>query len=202
MNQKANRATKATRGRPPAFDADDVINGAVDLFWTNGFEGTSLQDISEALDVRSSTLYNSFGGKDGLYQSAVESYLATTDAIMFAPLRDGSDGLDDLLALLERQRASLTHPDQPAGCLIINAMVSGENPDVTSRYSERFLHAIDCAAGRAVELGELDPADRIPLGAALFSSILGANVAAKSGGTPAELNDIITGLHHCINRLR
>lgn len=198
MNQKATPATKAQRGRPPTFDTDAVINGAVELFWSDGFEGTSLQDIAEALGIRSSTLYNSFGGKNGLYHSAIESYLATTDAFMFAPLRDGRGGMDDLISLLERQRVSLTHPQQPAGCLIINAMVTGQHAEVSNRYREQFLHAIDCALTRAADLGEIEAADRPMLGAALLSGIVGANITAKSGGTPAELNNIINGLDHTI----
>lgn len=198
MNQKSTPAKQTSRGRPPEFDADAVINGAVGLFWEKGFEGTSLRDISETLGIKSSTLYNSFGGKDGIYASAVESYLAIADRLFFAPLRDGVAGLDDLVALLERQRLSITSSIEPAGCLLVNAMVTGETPETVDRYRAQFRLAIQCALERAVDLGEIASADTSRLGATLLGGIVGASVSAKAGSSKAELNDILDGLIHTV----
>lgn len=198
MIQKSSPSGRNPRGRPPEFDVEAVVDGAVRLFWHKGFEGTSLRDISEVLGIRSSTLYNSFGGKDGIYDAAVESYLGIADVLFFAPLRNGVAGLDDLIALLERQRLSITSSVEPAGCLIINSMVSGEKPEIADRYRSQFGHAIDCALERSVALGEIAPTDRSKLGAAVFGGILGANIAAKAGSSKDELDDHIDGLVHSI----
>ena len=197
--QKATQPEGATRGRPPSFDADRVVAGAVDLFWANGFEATSLDDIQRALGVRASTLYNSFGGKEGLYRSAVETYLESTDTLMFAPLRDGDNGLDDLIALVERQRRSIARRNRPPGCLIVNAMVTGENSMVVERYTTLFRQAIGAACERAVEQGEISRDISQTLAASLLSSLLGASVTAKSGATAAALDAIYDGLAHTLN---
>ena len=76
--------------------------------------------------VNRSTLYNSFDGKEGLFHAAFESYLADVEATLIAPFRDGTQGLEDLVAFTERQRLPLTDPTLPPGCLLVNAMVTGE----------------------------------------------------------------------------
>ncbi|MFV1990443.1 MAG: hypothetical protein ACC652_06860, partial [Acidimicrobiales bacterium] len=96
-----------------------------------------------------------FDGKEGLFRAAVESYVDGVEDVLVGPLRDGTGGLDDLLAFTDRQREPLTDPDLPSGCLIINAMVTGDAPEATQRYLGDFRTAIDSALTRAANLGEV-----------------------------------------------
>jgi TetR/AcrR family transcriptional repressor of nem operon len=198
MVQHSGPPARGSLGRPPAFEADTVIAGAVELFWARGYEATSLEDVDEHLGIRRSTLYNSFGGKLGLYQSAVEAYLALVDERIFAPLRDGHAGVDDLVALLDRQRAVLVEHADPRGCLIVNAMITGENPEASGRYLARFQDAVHTALSRAADLGEVDPATLPMLTATFRTMVFGAMVSARSGATREELDEIFGGLTHTI----
>ena len=81
------------RGRPPKFDHDQVVAEAIAAFFQKGFEATTLADLEAVTGVDRSTLYNSFGGKTGLYQSATDTYLSLAEGGLFAPLLVGtSDG--------------------------------------------------------------------------------------------------------------
>lgn len=184
------------RGRPPTFDRGTVIREAVTLFWHDGFQHTSLKDIEQRLGIGRSTLYNSFGGKDGLYRSAVKSYLDGTNETIFSVALQGTEGLEDLVALLKRQQAALTNPSNPRGCLIVNAITTSDHPEAAERYLRLLGEAIAAALNRAAAMGEIRPAEESKLTSALSTSMVGANITAKSGGTAVELDEVFAGLIH------
>ncbi len=73
MVQNASQPTENLRGRPPSFHAETVVADAVGVFWRYGYEATSLAELEQELGINRSTLYNSFDGKEGLFQAAVRS---------------------------------------------------------------------------------------------------------------------------------
>src|SRR5438477_12882473 len=64
-----------SRGRPRAFDRDVALDRALGLFWTQGFEGTSIADLTEALDIYPPSLYTAFGSKEELFREALGLYI-------------------------------------------------------------------------------------------------------------------------------
>ena len=194
MVQNANYAAKNLRGRPPSFDAETVVADAVRVFWKCGYKATSLAELEQELGVNRSTLYNSFDGKEGLFQAAVEVYLNDLEEGMFGPLKDGTQGIEDLVAFTERLSLGLTDPGVPPGCLLVNAMVTDDAPEATARYFQSFQDAVDAALRRAAELGEVSPQTRSAQASTFLTSVLGANLAAKSGMPATELRKLIGGL--------
>lgn len=66
-------------GRPKAFDRDEALAKAIDVFWRQGYEGASIKLLTSAMGINSPSLYAEFGDKHGLYLEAINSY-ATNDA--------------------------------------------------------------------------------------------------------------------------
>ena len=62
------------RGRPRAYDPDEVLEKALEVFWMKGFAATSLDDLVEATGVNRPSLYAGFGDKEALYLKAMERY--------------------------------------------------------------------------------------------------------------------------------
>ena len=52
--------------RPREFDEAEVIDAAERVFWTRGYEDTSLSDLLDATGLGRASLYSTFGGKDEL----------------------------------------------------------------------------------------------------------------------------------------
>jgi len=63
--------------RPKEFDRDEVLGRAMDLFWSHGYEATSMADLVEHLGVGRQSLYDTFGDKRALYLAALDHYVAT-----------------------------------------------------------------------------------------------------------------------------
>jgi AcrR family transcriptional regulator len=63
----------AVIGRPREFDRDAALEAAMFLFWRKGFAATSMNDLCDAMGVRSPSLYAAFGSKEALYLEAVDT---------------------------------------------------------------------------------------------------------------------------------
>lgn len=56
------------------FDEDIAIQKAMAVFWKNGFGGTTIRDLTEAMDINSSSLYNTIGDKHQLFVKCISNY--------------------------------------------------------------------------------------------------------------------------------
>src|ERR1700733_15269525 len=61
-------------GRPREFDIDRALERAMELFWRQGYEGTSLADLTRELGVTRPSLYAAFESKEGLFLKALDLY--------------------------------------------------------------------------------------------------------------------------------
>jgi AcrR family transcriptional regulator len=64
--------------RPREFDETTVLEAAMNRFWAQGFEQTSVRDLAEQMGITGASLYNAFGDKRSLYRQAFVHYLAQT----------------------------------------------------------------------------------------------------------------------------
>lgn len=180
------------RGRPPEFDHDQVVAGAIGAFFQKGFEATTLADLEAATGVDRSTLYNSFGGKAGLYRSATDTYLSLAEAGLFAPLLVGTDdGYADILDFLTNLRMGLTAADAIPGCLIVNDMAAGADPGAAARYRSMLEDGARAALARTSGPNDEQRSHRASL---IATSVLGINLVSKATGDPNEIGRLIDAL--------
>src|SRR5919205_4395394 len=64
----------AIMARTKQFDRHAALDQAMELFWKRGYHATSIQDLVDRLGVNRQSLYDTFGGKDQLFQAALERY--------------------------------------------------------------------------------------------------------------------------------
>ena len=106
-------------GRPRAFDKDDALQAAINVFWAKGYEGASMRDLTQAMGINSPSLYSVFGDKRKLYLEAINKY-ATSDAC--APLVAFENEKNITLAVEAFLRASViyatNHSSGVMGCFL------------------------------------------------------------------------------------
>lgn len=200
MVQNASASSKK-RGRPAKFDREQVVLGAINAFFAKGYEATTLGDLEAATGVDRSTLYNSFGGKAGVYSSATSTYLAMAETGLFGPLLEGNpdgtgDGYDDILEFLSRLRLGLTTATTP-GCLIVNDMAAGVDPAAADRYRTMMEEGLRRALDRTADQDQHRQEQRAGL---LASSVLGVNLVSKATGNAEEIGRHIDAMEHEVRR--
>jgi TetR/AcrR family transcriptional repressor of nem operon len=149
-------------GRPRAFDTEQALARARDVFWSRGYAGTSVQDLVDELGVQRGSLYAAFGDKRDLYLKAVGLYARENREQLEALLRD-----DPVLPTLRRMLldpATLTGaPDQPQGrrgCLVGNTtaeLVPGDDAAraLAAAAYDGFIEVVTAALARAQATGEV-----------------------------------------------
>src|ERR1700733_10081172 len=60
--------------RPRTFDPNDVLLAARQIFWRKGYQGTSLDDITEETGLTKPSLYAAFGDKASLFLKVLDHY--------------------------------------------------------------------------------------------------------------------------------
>ncbi len=117
--------------RQRVFDIDTAVDVAMRLFWRNGYERTSLSDLTGAMGITPPSFYFAFGSKDQLFKRVVETYIATRMAFAEAAL-DERDTRTAIAHMLRRLCDLYTDPAWPRGCLLVNNGLT-------------FAHAADAA---------------------------------------------------------
>lgn len=191
MVQKA--TANVRRGRPRKFDPDQVVEAAVGAFFAKGFEATTLTDLEVATGVDRSTLYNSFGGKEGLYHKATARYIDNAAEQLFDVLYGDGDGIDSVIQFLGRLRSGLTGTAVSPGCLIINDMAAGSDPDAARRYRQLLDDGLRAALARAASAGSIDPNTVEPRSALVSAAVIGINVISGHTGDNDEVDRLATG---------
>ena len=99
--------------RPRTFDRDEVLDRAVQLFWTQGYERTSVQDLVDSMGIQRGSLYAAFGDKKHLFLEALDRYEQTFRGEMERLLDGPGRAHDGIRAVFEAQHNVVgeTHHD-------------------------------------------------------------------------------------------
>lgn len=185
--------------RRPSFDREDLIDRARDLFWKQGWAGTSLKDLEKNLRLKPGSFYAAFGSKDNLFSLALGKYAA-----------DGAARLDHLakehgaLGALQRfPTLVIENPDAPAkACMLSKTLLelqSRRHPLVeeANKHLLNMESQFATLFAQAQANGEIGPAhDPAALARRYQSDLLGLRVSAERDGVdvPAIAAEIANSL--------
>jgi AcrR family transcriptional regulator len=187
----------ATRGRPREFDVDAALDRAIDVFWRQGYEGTSLSDLTDAMGINRPSLYSAFGNKEDTFKRAVDRY-AEVDMAYVGTALAAPTAREVVSRYLHDNVIAVTTPGKPAGCLSIQGGLSASPEDDRvvqylaerraageSRFAERFA--------RAIAEGDL-PVSEDPAELAKYVNTVSAGIAvqAAAGAARADLLRVVT----------
>ncbi|MGD8415142.1 MAG: TetR/AcrR family transcriptional regulator [Candidatus Latescibacterota bacterium] len=115
--------TPAIVARPREFDIDEALEKAMQLFWTKGYEATSMTDLTTAMGLNKGSLYAAFGSKHDLFIAAIKRYLAR-DRAVFLENFGGSTPLKDAIRKHLTEYVGTFHKGVlvPRGCLAVNSL--------------------------------------------------------------------------------
>src|SRR5438093_7941762 len=111
------------RGRPRAFDCDQALDRALQLFWQKGYEGTSLSDLTEAMGINRPSLYAAFGNKEALFRKALDRYAHGPASYVREALNEPT-ARAVVERLLRATADALRDPRTPPGCLAVQGALA------------------------------------------------------------------------------
>ena len=148
------------RGRPRNFDRSDTLQRAMQLFWAQGYDCTSMPDLVSAMKINSPSIYAAFGNKEKLFHEAVELYSATEGGRIWAAMATQTTARSAIKAMLRTSAEEFTQPNKPRGCLIVLGALhaQGGNETIRQALQQRRALCITTVQSRllkAVSDGEL-----------------------------------------------
>lgn len=184
----------AARGRPRKFDPEIALRQALDLFWERGYEGTSINDLAEAMGVASASIYACFGSKEELFRKVVVLYGTTSGEPPRRALREHPGARDAIHAMLRATADEITRPDTPHGCMLILAAPTGavENHAVREFLADRRRDQFTTIRERLARDLALSPAGLDAVARYYTTVVQGLSVQARDGATRTELEGVVT----------
>lgn len=183
---------KTKLGRPRAFDADAALDKAMMVFWEHGYEGASLNDLTEAMGISRKSLYAAFGNKESLFCKALQRYSEGPGAYLNEAMR-APTAREVATSVLTGAVRSNTRDDCPSGCLgVQGALAVGETGrvahDTLAAWRAQGQLDLRDRFRRAVEEGDL-PATADPdlIARYVMTIANGVTVQATGGATRADL---------------
>ncbi|MBO1416391.1 TetR/AcrR family transcriptional regulator [Streptomyces sp. FH025] len=180
--------------RTKEFDPDAALQAALELFWSRGYEATSMADLVERLGIARASIYATFGSKRELYQRALDRYCEQRDPAQLLALSRPGPVLPAVRELVLGY-ASADAEERGRGCFVTNTAVelAPHDAEAARRVGASFDHletALTGALLRAEAQGEL-PAGRDPRALARMLMVLlqGIRVVGKTadGATRARV---------------
>src|SRR5215510_13954006 len=112
-------------GRPREFDRGEALQRAMELFWAQGYEGTTLADLQKAMGgITAPSFYAAFGSKEALFKEAVELHIQTEGMRAVKALEEGPTARASIEAMLNVAAEVSSQPGKPHGCLIVLGAVN------------------------------------------------------------------------------
>lgn len=182
--------------RPATFNAEAVLDRAMLLFWTQGYAGTSIQDLVEGTELLRGSIYHAFGDKRSLYIQTLRRYGRLALQQTFEVWKLEESVLNNVRAVL-MLIVEMPEPEKRRGNMVCNCIVEvvphdPEIAHVVEGILDEFKRMFQSLLERAQQVGALDAhTNTTALARYLVSSTQGLCVTAKGGASREELLDIV-----------
>lgn len=184
--------------RPREFEEEQVVQDAMHVFWSKGYQATSVQDLVDATGLQRGSLYGAFGDKHGLFVSALDSYADAMVEHVRQLIAAAKDPLDGLRAFVGEVATSCSDPSSShRGCMVGNTSNElAAHDDVARERVARFVADMQRAMADGLRRAQAQgtfAADRDPDAAATFiqCSVQGLALLAKSRPDPTVIRGVV-----------
>jgi len=172
---------------------DAALERAMQVFWQQGYESTSISDLTKAMNINPPSLYAAFGDKERLFLAAVERYGCQVGQTPAAILNEAPTARAGVELLLEKAAHEFTNRSHPPGCMIISAAT---NCSADAAHVQKALadlrRSTEIALKTRIERGmadrELTAAADAGALAKFFATVLeGMSIQARDGASRKSL---------------
>jgi TetR/AcrR family transcriptional repressor of nem operon len=179
------------------FNREQVVDKATELYWQKGFNGTSMRNLQEVIDMRPGSIYASFGSKEGLFREALNHYANMGIAGLMECVEKTTSPMHALQLFM--QQLVVGSKKKAPSCMCMLAKTVGEltddNADLLAE-TKRLLAKIEGEFAtlliKAQEIGEIDKTkDVIKLARHIQVQTLGLRTYARTCDDSALLESMV-----------
>ncbi len=187
---------KRPRGRPTNFDHEEALDKALHVFWSRGYEGASMAELTEALGINRPSIYAAFGNKEALFRKALTRYLAGPAAFVGEAMREPT-ARQVAEKFLMRAVDFFSDKNTPNGCMIVQgALTCGQGASKIQQELAAYRSSIETTLTKRFELAKTQGDLPLDLNAKQLAKYIatihqGMSVQATSGATREELSAIV-----------
>ncbi|MFM9913944.1 MAG: TetR/AcrR family transcriptional regulator [Methylophilaceae bacterium] len=187
---------KRPRGRPTNFDTQEALEKALKVFWTRGYEGASMAELTEALGVNRPSIYAAFGNKEELFRKALGRYMSGPVAYVGEAMQQPT-AKQVVEMFLTKSAEFLTNPVHPRGCMIVQGALScGQGAELIHQELITYRKGYENALRQRLELAQSQddfPTNTSPQQFAKYVATIhqGMSVQATSGATKEDLMAVV-----------
>ncbi|WP_058304186.1 TetR/AcrR family transcriptional regulator [Gorillibacterium timonense] len=127
--------------RSKEFEENEVLEKAMRLFWEQGYEKTSMSDLTDHMGIHRRSLYDTFGDKHSLFLKAMDRYGDKVSAALTGEIKRSKSAKQALQIIFSFM--ILEDEETPPGCLMVNSAVelAARDADVDSKSTRSFTLA-------------------------------------------------------------
>jgi len=182
--------------RPKEFDRTKALDKAMNLFWQQGYEATSMQDLCDHMGINRGSLYDTFGSKHSLFLESIQRY----KDLNMSPIDIDDETFSGITAIhtmfSDIVDASVMDSSR-SGCLIANttAELASTDTEIAAMCTDNRLgyegmfHRLLAHAEQAGELSS--GRDLTQLARFLVNAVYGLRITAKTTNDREILEDIV-----------
>lgn len=179
------------RGRPRCFDRDAALERALEVFWRQGYEATSLTDLTAAMGINPPSLYAAFGDKEKLFMEAVDRYIERRREVVMRIYAEEPTARGAVERMLGYAVTEFSKPGNPRGCMVALSATNCSSAQIQAALAERRAESrrrLKARIDRGVREGEL-PAGTDTAGLADFYTAVfqGMSQQARDGASRKSL---------------
>lgn len=184
-------------GRNKEFDRDEVLQRAMEVFWSRGYEAASIQDLIKHMGINRQSLYDTFGDKHALYLQALDRYREVETRKLFELLEKRGSVRKALGQLFGKVVGGSLCSGERRGCFMVNATseLAGRCKATAARACgnmDSMENALYRALVRGKKEGELRGVrDHRAVARFLYCNLQGLALMAKATPDRKRLEDVV-----------
>jgi TetR/AcrR family transcriptional repressor of nem operon len=183
--------------RPREFDAEDALGRVMRVFWDQGYQASTYDDLTKAADVRKQSLYGVFGDKRSLFLKSLALYRNEALSNARKVMSEADSPLEGIARLLRYAARPPGPKGGPAGCLMANtALELGMSDSDVAAELKRMFRAMEeiltAAVKKGQEQGEITTRfDSSAIGQSLANTINGLRILQNTGATSQQVKTVV-----------
>jgi TetR/AcrR family transcriptional repressor of nem operon len=186
--------------RKPAFERNEVLERAMNLFWSRGYNRTSMRDLKDATCLNPGSLYAAFRNKQGVFTESLDLYSRTLRQEVGTVLGGNAPPVARIRRFFDQLIEGSREDEASRGCLLVNTLIEApaDEPELRARagealqYVERRFETLIAEGQRDGSIQSQRPA--ATLARTLMTGIFGMRVYSRMPDGLDHIREIVNTL--------